>query len=162
MKQTALTDFSFSSASSINEEDVFVKVPSYRSTPAARRSTRQPLSDLTNTASVASPLGKGKSREGEGTPWQLKKKKSGLPSLRDEGPPFSNSFDEQSGGSVRPTRATASAAAAASALRRGGAGRLRAKLSLTSRSPSAAAAIGPHTADPIRFDEVNLLSSQDG
>ena len=164
LKQTSLTDFSFSSASSgpLSEEDLFVRPvrlsSSSRPVPPLRRSsTRRPLSDVSNTVGVSSPS-KGRSKEGEGTPWQLKKKKSGLLSLRDEAPSIPDAFDQNGGSPVRATRATASAGATASALK----GRRRVKLPLTSRAPSSATAVEA-SKDPFRFvgEEVNLLSSQE-
>ena len=120
VRQTSLTDFSFSSSSSSapSEDDVFVHPSfeggkktakphppppssrpsssplaslfgaSYSASIALRRSAgRAPFADLTNVQPTP-PHTKGRGREkdgGDGTPpWQMKRKRSGLISLRDE------------------------------------------------------------------------------
>ena len=125
LKQTALTDFSFSSCASLpSQEDVFVRpaprptkppastagaptsrpravaptpsssapppVPSVdRSDPAALTRpppvSRVPFADLTNV--IAAPRSSDRTkRDREGSRWQVKRRKSGLLTLRDEGP----------------------------------------------------------------------------
>ena len=150
LRQTSLNDFSFSNSTSLpSEDELFV-----RPAPAPRRSAaRQPLGDVTNTASSAvaagslSPPAKGgRQRKGEKTPWQLKRKKTGgLATVNDE--PLYNTPSP-----ARPKRLPTPAPSSSSS--RGSGGRRKASAALRSHATGG-------VVDPFRYeDEVNLVDSQ--